>query len=189
MDNKEVPESSKVDLGTSVNSKPNGPESLEVWNPPYGVLMLKLSFDPKRGLSRSELCFVVSELPKNQDGKRVFSVFRVACADRYHRNDSFVASQVFTDGILKKDLVGSIPFGSNYEYKLPANDKELHEFISYLPEHARPQLRVNITEGREPNLNVLLRTEKDRLIATINKVAEEMQASRRGYSKSGRRRF
>ena len=189
MDNSEGSKSSIDDLTSGVNSEPNGPESSELWNPPYGFLMLKLNFDTNRRLSRSDLCFVVSELPKTQERKRVFSVLRVAGADRNSRNNSFVDSQLFPDSILNEDLVGRIPFGSHYEYKLPVKDKDLYEFISYLPKYLRDQLRLNITEGREPNLNVLLRTEKDRLIATIDKVAEEMQASRRDYSKPGRRRF
>lgn len=173
---------------TNVNNEPSSSETSEVWNPPYGVLMLKLSFDNK-GLSKTELCFVTSELPKNQDGKRVFNVFKVASADRNHKNESFVASQVFPDSILSKELVGRIPFGSHYEYKLPANDKELHEFIGYLSDHLRAKLRLNITEGKEPGLKVLVKAEKDRLIATIDKVTEELLASRRNYGRNGYRSY
>ncbi len=189
MDNNEGPKSSIDELASNVNGKPNGQESSEVWNPPYGVLMLKLIFDTNRRLSRSDLCFVVSELPKTQEGKRAFNVLRVAGADRNSRNNSFVDSQLFPDNILNKELVDRILFGSHYEYKLPVKDNDLYEFIRYLPPYLRDKLRVNITEGEDPNLKVLVRAEKDRLIATINKVAEEMQASRRDYSKSGRRRF
>lgn len=184
MDSKEEPKPGNV------NGEPSKPEVSEIWNPPFGVLMLKLTFDAKRSLSKTELCFVVSERPKIDEGKRSFNLFRVACADWIRKGDCFVDSRDFPDGMLNKGLVGRIPFGSHYEYKLPVNDNDLYTFVKYLPYHLRSQLRLNISEGKVPSLKVLTASEKVRLISTINKVEEDNQQSRNSaWNKPTQRRF
>lgn len=186
MDNKEQP--TNVDLTQSKPVEVQPSTEAEVWHPQIGVLMIKLTFNTS-GLLRSELGFVVRELPVRDGEKRAFRVLRLATGDRRNKNESYVAFHSEDDTILNQSLVGRIPLGSHYEYLLPVTDKVLDEFVQYLSDHQRAQLRLNVTEGKEEGLKVLNIKEKSRLIASIDGAKDALIAKRRKYMGPSQRHF